>query len=265
MQVRRYGDESAPRVVLLHGGPGAPGYMAPVARGLADEWFVLEPLQRRSGETPLGVRIHIEDLHAVLPDEPVPLVGSSWGAMLALAYAAEHPDRVSKLILIGCGTFDREARARLVEIRDGRMDDAMRERMLAIDAELGRASAPEEKDRLLDELGDLIHALYNYDPVTTDLEVTAIDAAGNSETWNDMVRLQDEGKYPAAFESITAPAIMLHGDHDPHPGRMIFEGLRPHLPDLIYVELAHCGHYPWIERRAAPTFFQLLRQALRED
>ena len=265
MQVRRYGDESAPRVVLLHGGPGAPGYMAPVARGLSDRWFVLEPLQRRSGDGPLTVRTHVEDLHSILPDEPVPLVGSSWGAMLALAYAAEHPDRVSKLVLIGCGTFDREARARLVEIRDARMDDGMRARMLEIDAELGRVSAAEERDRLLDELGDLIHPLYNYDPVTTDLEVTAVDAAGNSETWNDMVRLQDEGVYPAAFEAITAPAIMLHGDHDPHPGRMIFEGLRPHLADLIYVELQHCGHYPWIERLAAPTFFQLLRQALRED
>jgi pimeloyl-ACP methyl ester carboxylesterase len=265
MEVRRYGDESGAPVVVLHGGPGAPGYMAPVARELADQWHVLEPLQRRSGDGPLGVRVHVEDLHAILPDKPVPLVGSSWGAMLALAYAAEHPERVSKLILIGCGTFDREARARLVEIRDGRMDDATRETMMRIDAQLGAAASPDQKNRLLDELADLIHPLYNYDPMTTDLEVTGIDAAGNSETWNDMVRLQDEGVYPAAFGAIEAPAIMLHGDHDPHPGRLIYQGLRPHVADLIYVELEHCGHYPWIERQARATFFQLLRQALREE
>ena len=35
LEVRRYGDEG-PAVVLLHGGPGAPGHMAPVARGLSE-------------------------------------------------------------------------------------------------------------------------------------------------------------------------------------------------------------------------------------
>jgi len=265
MRVRRYGEETCPSVLLLHGGPGAPGYMAPVARELADQWHVLEPLQRTSGDDPLSVRSHIEDLHAVLPETPVPLVGSSWGAMLALAYAAEHPDRVSKLILIGCGTFDRAARARLLEIREERMDDALRETMLRLDTEMGAATDPGERDRLLDELGDLIFPLYNYDPLTSDLEVEKVDGQGNSETWNDMVRLQDEGVYPAAFRTIQAPAVMLHGTHDPHPGRMIFEGLRPHVADLIYIELERCGHYPWIEREARATFFQLLRQALREE
>ena len=48
MRIREYGS-AGPMVVLLHGGPGAPGYMAPVARELADSFRVLEPLQRGSG------------------------------------------------------------------------------------------------------------------------------------------------------------------------------------------------------------------------
>src|SRR5712692_10060037 len=42
--LRLYG-QSPFTVAVLHGGPGAPGTMAPVARELATEWGVLEPLQ----------------------------------------------------------------------------------------------------------------------------------------------------------------------------------------------------------------------------
>ncbi len=30
---------------IIHGGPGVPGYMATVARELASDWGILEPLQ----------------------------------------------------------------------------------------------------------------------------------------------------------------------------------------------------------------------------
>ena len=46
MNVRKYGEPPF-TVAVLHGGPGAPGYMAPVARELAQTVGVLEPLQSR--------------------------------------------------------------------------------------------------------------------------------------------------------------------------------------------------------------------------
>jgi pimeloyl-ACP methyl ester carboxylesterase/DNA-binding CsgD family transcriptional regulator len=56
----------------------------------------------------------IEDLEAVIaaadPREPFALLGISQGAAVCVAYAARHPDRVSKLILYGAyarGTFRR--------------------------------------------------------------------------------------------------------------------------------------------------------------
>ena len=88
MQTRHYGS-SGPVVILIHGGPGASGYMAPVARELADSFQVMEPLQRVSGDEPLTVSRHIADLHELIESgrggtRPT-LVGHSWGAMLALA------------------------------------------------------------------------------------------------------------------------------------------------------------------------------------
>ena len=79
--VRKYG-MSGPLVIALHGGPGAAGHMAPVARGLADLYRVLEPFQRGSGGEALSVARHVDDLHELVnfytADAPPALLGSSW-------------------------------------------------------------------------------------------------------------------------------------------------------------------------------------------
>ena len=259
IEVRDYG-ESGPLVILLHGGPGAPGPMAPVARGLAEGFRVLEPFQRGSGGEPLTVARHVADLRDLvesLPPEPRPaLVGSSWGAMLALAFAAAHPDLAGPLVLIGCGTFDIGARARMREILDARMDDELRRRLANLAEE---CIDPDERLRVQ---GRLILPLYSYDPNAGELELGACDARANRETWDDMVRLQQEGVYPAAFSAIRRPVLMLHGDADPHPGRRIQASLQPYLPQLEYREWERCGHYPWLERAAREEFFACLREWL---
>jgi pimeloyl-ACP methyl ester carboxylesterase len=230
--------------------------MEPVARGLADSFRVLEPYQRGSGIEPLTVARHVADLHELVRsqcgDEHPALVGSSWGAMLALAYAADHPGEAGPLVLIGCGTFDRAARDRMRAICEERMSEDLRQRIERLPEEF-----PDPDERLR-ELGNLMLPLYSYEPVTRDLKIAACDARANDETWTDMVRLQDEGVYPAAFSAIDAPVLMLHGVLDPHPGRMIEATLRPHLPQLEYREWKRCGHYPWLERAVGDEFLSVL-------
>jgi pimeloyl-ACP methyl ester carboxylesterase len=259
MQVREYGT-SGPPVVVLHGGPGAPGYMAPVARGLADAFRVFEPFQRGSGDEPLTVARHVADLHEWVEGccegaRPA-LVGHSWGAMLALAYAAAHPGCAAALVLVGCGTFDLAARDRLRTIRQERMDDDLRRRMARLPEEF---PDPDERLRVL---GDLTQSLDSYDLVSTEGEKGACDMRAHQETWEDMVRLQAEGVYPAAFSAIKAPVLMLHGAVDPHPGPMIRASLEPHLPQLEYLEWERCGHYPWLERAVREEFFAVLHSWL---
>jgi pimeloyl-ACP methyl ester carboxylesterase len=77
-----------------------------------------------------------------------------------------------------------------------------------------------------------------------------------------MVRLQNEGTYPAAFAAIRAPVLMLHGAVDPHPGSMIQTSLAPHVSRLEYHEWQRCGHYPWLERAVRDDFFGCLRRWL---
>jgi pimeloyl-ACP methyl ester carboxylesterase len=78
----------------------------------------------------LTVAQHVDDLHALVEercgDTRPALVGHSWGAMLALAYAAAHPGRVNSVVLISCGTFDPAARERMRAVREERTDDSLR-------------------------------------------------------------------------------------------------------------------------------------------
>ncbi len=101
--LRKYG--SAPfSVAVVHGGPGAAGEMAPVARELASVCGTLEPLQ-----TSASIDEQVQELQTILKTHgelPVTLVGHSWGAWLCFIFAALHPGYVRKLILIGSGPFE---------------------------------------------------------------------------------------------------------------------------------------------------------------
>ena len=95
------------------------------------------------------------------------------------------------------------------------MDDDLRRRLQRLPEEL------RDPDERLEAMGRLSLPLYSHELASTALEVTACDARANQETWGDMIRMQEDGFYPAAFAAINVPVIMLHGAVDPHPGRMI--------------------------------------------
>jgi proline iminopeptidase len=99
-----------PTVVVLHGGP------ATTHRYLRPEWDRLRAVgrvvyydQRGCGASErtdsVTWRTHVADLDRIVEsaraDGPVLLAGSSWGAILALLYAHQHPGRVRGLLLTG--------------------------------------------------------------------------------------------------------------------------------------------------------------------
>ena len=90
-------------IAVIHGGPGAPGEMATVARELAGTHGVLEPLQTKP-----TVKGQIQELKSILKkhaDLPVVLIGHSWGAMLSYMFTGENPEMVKKLILVSSGSL----------------------------------------------------------------------------------------------------------------------------------------------------------------
>src|SRR5262249_13360946 len=147
---------------------------------------------------PLTVAQHVADLREVtglyaLTNRPA-VLGASWGAMLALAYGAADPDMIGPLVLVGCGTFDLRARAIFEKTIADRLDDA-------VCARLKRAEklSPDEG---LKASAEALTPIYSYEPMTSPHADDEVDARAHHETWNDMLRLQADGIYPAAFAAI---------------------------------------------------------------
>lgn len=260
IKIRRHGTEG-PVVIVLHGGPGAPGSAEELAAGISDVFRVIEPWQRKSGAADsLTVAGHISDLHAVVravrdgQQQPA-LVGESWGAMLALAYAAEYPSEAGAVVLVGCGTFDRESRSTGVRIREKRIAEYI-------------AQHPESADDLDLDLNDRIMKWHEMTDTYRAISSPArsgsmeFDEKGFAETWNDMLQCQQAGMYPSAFANIISPVLMLHGSYDPHPGSMIRDSLNKYISRLEYRELEQCGHQPSIEMFAREDFFFIVKDWL---
>lgn len=119
--VQSFGAEDAPVVIVLHGGPGADYRYLLGLSALADRYRVVFYDQRGSGlsdRTPaqdLSVQSFVDDLDAFVgaygKGRPVHLIGHSWGAMLASAYAGAHPHKVASMVLGEPGFLDQDTLA----------------------------------------------------------------------------------------------------------------------------------------------------------
>lgn len=261
LRVRRHG-RAGPTVIALHGGPAAVGSAAALARGMSGAFTVIEPWQRTyGGGEPLTVARHVADLHdliqRLLVEPPPVLIGESWGAMLALAYAAEYPHIAGPIVLVGCGTFDKRSREIGAKIRAERIDRYITEH-------------PQHAADLMLSLNDRIMKWHrmtdNYDPLPAEPQTDkeSFDLKAHTETWEDMLRCQEIGRYPQAFSAIDSPVLMLHGAYDPHPGKMIRDNLKSYMPQLEYVELEKCGHSPATEIWAKEKFFATMQAWLKK-
>jgi pimeloyl-ACP methyl ester carboxylesterase len=259
--VRKYGTPPF-EVAVLHGGPGAQGYMAPVARELSQKTGVLEPIQTKD-----SVDGQIEELKYQLmehADIPVTLIGSSWGAVLALFLASRYPELTKKLILVGSAVFDAQSSARIEKIRTERLNEKARKRLNEIETRLLTA-VPDEKEELFEELGGVFTATDEYDPIDADDETIEVQYEIFRKVWPEFMELRDRPGYlKKEFFKINIPVTVIHGDYDPHP----LEGIKPFLEDCIsnlsFYILSECGHYPWLERHARDRFFEILSAELAE-
>lgn len=108
------GNPAAPAALFVHGGPGAG--CTPNDRRWFDpsRWRILLFDQRGAGRSrPLGHLVAnrtqdlVRDIESLRQHRGVDrwlLLGGSWGATLALAYAQQHPQRVRALVLRGVFT-----------------------------------------------------------------------------------------------------------------------------------------------------------------
>jgi pimeloyl-ACP methyl ester carboxylesterase len=258
--LRKYGERPY-RVVVLHGGPGTPGEMAPVARRLARTHGVLEPLQTEPGlEEQLQA---LKDALLAEADLPVRLVGHSWGAMLAFIFTARNPSMVDRLIMVSSAVFADSYAADVFRTRAGRLTAEETEEVSGLLRALGDPCVP-DKDRVFAELGTYIRRADSLDLLSYKDEVTDYRYDVYERVWGDAAGLRSSGGLLELAGKIRCPVVAIHGDYDPHPAAGVIKPLSPVLKDLRFILLEECGHEPWLERRAHREFFDVLERELRD-
>lgn len=238
-------------IPVLHGGPGASqDYLRPQFDRLATNRTLLYYDQRGGGqspvarEAPLGWEAHVADLEAVIRAEcrpKVTLAGFSWGGLLAMLFAVEHPGLVDRLALVAPAP----------------MYPAARE---AYDAEFARRQAAPEVAQARAELSksglrekdpeafwkrafELSVAGYFSEPARArNLTPFRVGARAQQAVWESLKGIDLREK----VKGIRARTLILHGRHDPVPLESS-ETLARLLPDAKLVVFEDSGHALYAE------------------
>ncbi len=276
LHVREWADRGDP-VVLLHGGPGLPDYLAPVASLLRRGYRPVTYDQRGSGRSravdgSYRIEDHVQDLDGVLAHfgfRQVHLFGHSWGGLLAQLFTARHPRSVRSLFLsnsaTGLGPDWERAQGRVKAFHLRPLGPWGRARMRAFHlASLLPGRIGDEGTRRLYRQAWRNFFLGAGLPAPDDLGWIQATRGKVVRGARASIRAADpallEGLGPLA-ESI--PVLILYGRHDifgEESGKLIRR-----FPAARSILLEEAGHLPWLQapgafRRIMTDFYPLLRK-----
>jgi proline iminopeptidase len=269
----------ADTVVVLHGGPGLNlEGLRPDLEPLARRHTVIYFDQRGSGHSDmpdtlrLTVDLMVKDLEAIrhaFRMDRMTLLGHSWGGGYAVLYAAEYPEHVGRMILVGpvpprpgayleqydSGLAARRDRAETAQqaVSDSIQkvaEDPYPACRVSIRIFLrGVAATPETASRIK---GDLCAAT----PTNLRLEGVLRGRVWGS-IW-DTAAVEGYDWRPLA-RHVSVPTLVVHGDEDPLPLAGSEEWARV-LPQARLVVISHAGHYSHAEQPA--QFFRVVEAFL---
>lgn len=259
-QYRQYGTR-LPQIVLVHGGPGAPGELRPLARILEKKGFSsLEALQ--SGTT---IAEQVEELKVQVEESglrSVTLLGYSWGAWLAILLAEKYPDLVDKLILVSTPPFTKEE---AIEISKRRLDKLSSEQQKVVSELVSQIESEnyEERVEAFRALALLFRGTDAYSLLTEREYVLEYQVDVFRSVWKEAEEKRASGEMLERFSRVRQPLIFIHGDDDPHSSTAIIGLLKNMDLDAVYYEIPNCGHSPWLERFGQFRFISIVENELR--
>ena len=242
----RWVGDDGPTIIALHGGPGAShDYLRPQFDLLARGRTILYYDQRGGGrsqvprDVPLGWHEHVADLAAIASaplHPPVTLLGFSWGGLLALLFAIEHPELVGRLALVApAGTHaavrarfeqnlaERQAAPEVAEARGALSRSGLRER---------------DPDAFWRRAFELSVAGYFRDPGRAhSLTPFRVAARAQRAVWESLAGMDLRPSLPG----IVAQTLVLHGRFDPVPleSSETLAALMPHARLVVFEDSGH--------------------------
>jgi proline iminopeptidase len=255
-------------LVVVNGGPGLDrSYLEADLRPLANSRLVTFYDQRGTGlsSAPLdsnayGLDAQVADLELIRTRsgaERIALAGHSWGALVAVAYAAAHPERVTRLVLITPpppvrGRFLEEFRANVA----ARTDSTLAAKQLA-------AFTTTTADALTKCREAIRLTMVPYFPDTAAMQRmkgTWCDAPGDAlgttlRTMRLTFAAVGEWDLTPSVRQLSMPTLVIQGSEDVIPADAGRQWVAA-LPQGRLLVVPHAGHYPWLD--APPQFFRAM-------
>ncbi len=255
-----------PPVIVLHGGPDFDhSYLLPELDRLSDLFQLIYYDQRGRGRSAVGVRpaevslgSDIADIDAVreyFHHERVILMGHSWGTDLAIEYALQNPNRVSRLILLNPAPA---SAADLKLFREYYVKalgtDLGRQREIANSAAYqdGDPTAVTARYRIhfkpalarsedLEKLMTRMHAAFVLQGSEGIKKARAVEDRLMSDSWElptyDLL---------SKLRNLNVPMLIVAGEHDFIPP-VIAQHIAQASPNAHLAVLENCGHFSYLE------------------
>jgi 3-oxoadipate enol-lactonase len=182
---------------------------------------------RGFGETPMpptGTFSHTEDLANAIGEEPVALVGASFGGFICLQVAATRPDLVTELVLLDAPLFDRTWSDEIVGYQreeDGLLEQGDLRGAAILNANFWLTS-PEPRDRVIE------------------MQERAFELQQESEA-------EEASPEAVDLSAVTARSLVVVGAFDRPDFHEIAEQLAREIPDARHAVIAGAGHLPSVE------------------
>jgi len=256
------------KVVLLSGGPGfSPEYLRPIAEKLGGQYAFVLFHQRGTGKSvvpvydanALSLKNLVGDLEALreeLKVERLTIAGHSFGGILSMMYAREHPQRIAKLALIDSGGPTLKSVMKFNANLEARFSEEDRARI----KEWSGEKLKEQHRRAVMEITKAKTAAYFADRAKAKLLMDSMteESFHDGVFWSIVPQMMALD-LRAGLEKVKAPVLVIHGKQDPLETAAevheTFPGSR-----LEIVENA--GHFPWLEQ--PERFYKIIDDFLSE-
>lgn len=258
-------------ILVVHGGPLLDhGYLVGPLRPLASDHELVFYDQRLSGRSDgtvdsasVTLENFVEDIEALrrtLGLGRIDLLAHSWGGLLAMEYALEHPSSLRSLVLVSpmppsSALWQEEQRTAVAALTP---EDTAGMGALRASAAL-RSGAPQAIERLLrlsfrGELADPALAASLHFHIEPDYRARSRQFALLAP---DLSTYDLTGRLPG----LRVPTLVVYGAAEPGARRQA-DTLRALLPEAEVEVIPRAGHFSFLERPEA--FLRIVRRFLRE-
>jgi proline iminopeptidase len=263
-------------LIILHGGPGGSHrYFLPYMTGLANEYQLFFYDQRGTGQSDgqldlaaITIDQYVEDLEAMRSAfglENISLMGHSWGAIFALAYAYKYPEHLDHLILVDPIILNDTFMVEFNETLKARVQKLSAEAQGVLSTTCThpvKELSPQE----LETCDETNSQLRFFDPA----KAAKVEWAREENTINNTDTLRSlltTSFHRMQFDlinllpTVNVPTLIIHGSFDPIPVEYP-EYLHQQIPGSEIVIIQESGHFPFIEQ--PEQFIAAVREFLQK-